>query len=233
MIKSRHNILVRNTCVCDFPYIAELSGIVYQLSLPWSERQLSSHLKVFPEGQFVAFDEDLGRVVGMASSLIIHWEDYNIKESWCDFTDNGMFTNHDPLHGRTLYGADIMVHPSYQGRGIGGMLYKARRALVESLALLRIRAGGRLRGYYRYADRLTAEEYVIKVICGEITDPTLSFQLKQGFYVLDVVSGYLPEDPDSLGYAAVIEWINKLVAKPADYAGRDATLASIFAAHKI
>ena len=39
--------------------------------------------------------------------------------------------------------------------------------------------------------------------------------------MLAVVSGYLPNDPKSLGYAAVIEWINPSVATPEAYAGRD------------
>ncbi|MBI1941235.1 MAG: hypothetical protein HYS33_06980, partial [Acidobacteria bacterium] len=56
---------------------------------------------------------------------------------------------------------------------------------------------------------------------GELRDATLSFQLKQGFHVLAVASGYLFHDPESSGYAAVIEWLNPLVATPADYAGRD------------
>jgi hypothetical protein len=68
---------------------------------------------------------------------------------------------------------------------------------------------------------LSAEDYVIKVIKGELGDPTLSFQLKQCFHVLAVVSGYLRHDPESLGYAAVIEWLNERVAKTEDYARRD------------
>jgi len=43
---------------------------------------------------------------------------------------------------------------------------------------------------------------------GELRDPTLSFQLARGFTVIGVVSGYLRFDPESLGWAAVIEWRN-------------------------
>jgi hypothetical protein len=114
-----------------------------------------------------------------------------------------------------------MVAPDAQGGGVGKKLYAARRELVERLGLLRIRAGARLRGYYKYAPHLSAEDYVIKVIKGELSDPTLSFQLNQEFHVLAVVSNYLRHDPESLGYAAIIEWLNKIVAKPEDYAGRD------------
>jgi hypothetical protein len=101
-----------------------------------------------------------------------------------------------------------MVAPALQGPGIGTRLYEARRALVRRLGLRRIRAGARLRGYHRVADRMTPEEYVRAVERGELYDPTLSFQLKRGFRVLAVVGGYLRHDPESLGYAAVIEWLN-------------------------
>lgn len=213
--------IVRNTAPADFPGIIELSRQVYAGSPPWNVPQLESHLKVFPEGQFVAVEADTQRVVGMAASLIVLWDDYDMSMSWRDFTDSGFFTNHDPEHGRTLYGAEIMVQPDLQGQGIGKQLYVARRALVESRGLLRIRAGARLRGYHQYAGEMSAEEYLIRVVNHELADPTLTFQLKQGFHVLGVVSDYLRHDPESLGYAALIEWINRKVAKPKDYAHRD------------
>ena len=93
--------------------------------------------------------------------------------------------------------------------------------VVQRLGLLRIRAGARLRGYGRYAKRLTAEEYVLGVLAGRLRDPTLSFQLREGFRVFAVVSDYLKNDPESLGYAALIEWLNPDVATPADSASRD------------
>ncbi len=198
-----------------------MCGEVYTSGAPWNEDQLASHLRVFPEGQFVAVDETSQRVVGMAASLRVYWDDYDMKSSWRDFTDQGMFTNHDPVHGRTLYGAEVMVHPSMQGRGIGSRIYQARRDLVQRLGLLRIRAGARLRAYHAHSSRMSAEEYVIAVIRGDLKDPTLSFQLRHGFQVMGVVSGYLRHDPESLGYAAVIEWINSDVAKAEDYAGQD------------
>jgi GNAT superfamily N-acetyltransferase len=225
MNKQPPEIIIRHTRPEDFPGIIEMSRAVYPDSPPWSEEQLASHLRVFPEGQLVAVEQDSQRVVGMAASLVILWDDYDLKTSWRDFTDRGYFTNHDPARGRTLYGAEVMVHPQQQRQGIGKKLYAARRELVERLGLLRIRAGARLRNYHRYADRMSAEEYAIKVIRGEPRDPTLSFQLKQGFHVLAVAPNYLRHDPESLGYAAIIEWINQRVAQPEDDAGRDLRFA--------
>lgn len=224
-------VIVRNMQPADFAGIIEMCQAVYRESLPWREEQLASHLRVFSEGQFVVVETGTSRVLGMAASLIIKWDDYDMSAGWRDFTDHGMFTNHDPVNGRTLYGAEVMVHPSAQRRGIGTKLYSARRELVERLGLLRIRAAARLRGYHKHAGQLSAEQYVEKIVKGELKDPTLSFQLRHDFQVVGVVSGYLQRDPESLGYAAVIEWLNPLAldtpatAIPAGgtHAGRDRT----------
>lgn len=211
------SILIRQTSASDYEAIVELCSSVYPASPVWTREQILSHLKVFPEGQLVAEDQSTGKLVGMAASLIIRWDDYELGGSWRDFTGGGSFQNHDPANGRTLYGAEIMVHPHSQGSGIGKLLYVRRREIAERLGLLRIRAGARLRGYGTYAGQMKPDEYVIEVIRGKLFDPTLTFQLKQGFSVLSLVSGYLRHDPESLGYAAVIEWINDRVAKPEDY----------------
>ena len=203
-------VKVRNTLPDDFPRIVDLTKRVYTNATPWEREQLASHIKVFPEGQFVAVDEN-EKVVGMAASLIVKWDDYRFDNNWKDFTDGGFFTNHDPIYGHTLYGAEVMVDPDCRSRGVGSLLYKARRALVERLGLLRIRAGARLRGYWRYAQKMTAKEYADAVVRGVLKDPTLSFQLKNGFRVLAVVPGYLRHDPESGGHAALIEWVNREV----------------------
>jgi ribosomal protein S18 acetylase RimI-like enzyme len=202
------DVLVRNTQPADFASIVELSRICYPDDEPWTEEQLASHLRVFPEGQLVAVDRSTGRVIGMAASLIVRWDDYDLDGNWQDYTANGTFRNHDPERGRTLYGAEIMVHPVMRRMGIARRLYQARKDLTTHLGLLRIRAAGRLRGFHRYAAQMRVEDYVNAVARGTLTDPTLSFQLAQGFRVIGIVKHYLGSDSESLGHAAVIEWIN-------------------------
>ncbi len=223
-------VVVRHTRFEDGDQIVDLCERVYPFSPPWSKPQLASHLEVFPEGQFVAEERPGGRIVGMAASLVIHWDDYDFQENWRDFTDHGMFTNHDMERGRTLYGAEIMVDPASRGQGVGSKIYRARRELVRRLKLLRIRAGARLRGYSRHSSEMSPEEYVIRVIRGELRDPTLSFQIKHGFHVLAVVQDYLRKDPESLGNAAVIEWINREVATPGDQVERESAFELEFQA---
>lgn len=204
-------VTIRQTRPEDFPGIIRVCLAVYPESRPWREDQLASHLTVFPEGQLVAVTAD-DHVVGVASSLIIYWNDYDVTEGWADFTDRGMFTNHDPVKGRTLYGAEVMVDPAEQGQGIGHLLYAERRAIARRFELLRIRAGARLRGYAEHAGAMDADSYVRRVVAGDLGDPTLSFQLKEDFHVLAVVPNYLGSDPESQGHAAVIEWLNRDVA---------------------
>lgn len=210
---------VRHTRASDFAGIIELTRKVYPEAKPWSVAQLESHLEMFPEGQFVAVTER-GTIVGMSASLIVRWDDYEATADWKVFTEQGTFTNHDPARGRTLYGAEVMVDPEWQGRGVGRQLYDARQTLAMRLRLLRIRAGARLRGYAAFAKDMTPGDYVAAVVRGEQRDPTLSFQLRRGFRVIGLADGYLVNDPESQGHAALIEWLNPEVATPADYASQ-------------
>lgn len=124
------------------------------------------------------------------------------------------------------------MDPEYRGMGIGRMLYQARQEIVRKYRLKRIRAGARLRGYSKFKDRFTPEEYAIEVASKRIFDPTLSFQLNQGFAVLDVAKNYLFNDPESLGYAAVIEWLNPEVATDRDIKRQKDTETLFFANKK-
>lgn len=204
----RPPVVARNLRHEDIEGVIEISRRVYPESRPWRPDQLASHIERFGEGQFVAEETASGTLLGLASSLIIRWDGYRVDDDWRTFTDRGMFTNHDPEGGKTLYAAEVMVRPDAQRRGVGSVLYQARRGLVERLGLRRIRGAGRLRGYHRVADRMSAVDYVRAVVRGEQRDPTLSFQLRHGFEVIAVVSNYLPNDPESLGWAAVFEWLN-------------------------
>jgi len=207
----------------DIDDIIALCRRVYPSSPPWTATQLHSHHEIFAEGQQVARTTD-GRLVGMSASLIVRWDEYDALGSWRDFTSAGTFTNHDPVFGKTLYGAEIMVDPSVQGLGVGSSLYHARRALAETRGLLRIRAGARLAGYGAVHLHVTPWEYVLDVVSARRRDPTLSFQLRRGFHVFDVVHGYLEHDPASRGWAALIQWVNPALATRTDYGVADPRL---------
>lgn len=213
-------IRVRNTTTSDFEGIRALGAEVYPDDTPYTDEYLQAQVDVFPEGQFVAVDIDSQRVVGMASTLIVDWDDYQVSASWTEITGGGLLTTHNPL-GRTMYAADVLVHPEMQGRGVGRQIYSVRRELAIRLKMIRIRAGARLAGYEPFADRMTPDEYTLKVVNGELRDPTLSFQLGRGFHVIAVILDYLYDDPASQNHAALIEWINHRVARRKHYQARD------------
>jgi len=155
-MESTDQVGVRHTEPRDFDAIGALCKRVYPDTRPWQPEELASHRRLFPEGQLVAVHGAQERVVGMCASLIVHWDDYATLGCWEEFTANGMFTNHDPTHGHTLYGAEIIVDPALQGHGVGHHLYSARFAMVEHLGLRRIRGGARLRDYHNYAETMSA-----------------------------------------------------------------------------
>ena len=198
-------INVRNTRPEDIPELIALQARVYPGIPPWSRRKLREQLEVFPQGQIVAEGEN--GLVGCASSLIVLWDDWSESHSWKEITGAGTFDNHNPL-GRTLYGAEVFVDPNLQGQGIGHFLYEGRRKLCRAMNLKRIIACGRLPGYRAYAHDMSAEFYAQKVVWGDLVDPVLSFQIKEGFSYCGVIENYIPEDLDSHGYASLIVWLN-------------------------
>jgi ribosomal protein S18 acetylase RimI-like enzyme len=182
----------------SFPYLAKYGNI-------WHTEELESHIRIFPQGQFVAAEPD-GTVVGSASTLIVSLKTEYADHTWCKITTDGLFTNHDPK-GDSLYGADISTHPRYRHEGIGTMLYGARKELALKLSLRRMIAGGRLYNYCEQASKMSALQYANEVVAGKMHDPVLSFELDNGFRFIKILSNYL-SDVRSLNYASFIEWKN-------------------------
>jgi GNAT superfamily N-acetyltransferase len=202
-------VIVRNTQPEDIARIVELQKESFpylsRYGNVWHPEELESHLRIFPQGQFVAVEPD-GMIVGSASTLIVILEPEYAEHTWKEITGNGMFTNHNST-GDSLYGADISTHPKHRHEGIGGMLYEARKELVAKWNLRRMIAGGRLFNYTEYAERMSPYEYADKVMKGELKDPVLSFELDNGFRFVKILSNYL-DDVRSLNYASFIEWLN-------------------------
>lgn len=171
----------------------------------WRDHQIEHLLKLFPEGQLCIKVDD--KLVGAALSLIINYKSLGDNHTYKDATGNYEFSSHTPK-GDVLYGIEIFIHPEYRGLRLGRRLYDARKELCEKMNLRAIIAGARLPRYGEYADKLTPKEYIEKVKHKELYDPTLTFQLSNGFHVRRIQKGYMPGDAESMEYAALIEWIN-------------------------
>ena len=167
----------------------------------YTERYYELQFDAFPEGQMLA--ESDGRVVGYATSLIVQLEDDAQTYTYEEITGGGTFATHDPS-GDTLYGADIGVDEAFRGLGISRMLYDARKRLMQRYNLRRMVAYGRIPGYNEYAGKMTADEYVQKVVNGEILDVSLRAHLSAGYSVKKVLLDFL-WDNSSLNYSTLLE----------------------------
>ena len=185
--------LVELQILC-YPTLADTS----RLKAPHFE----SHLRIFPEGQWVALAGD--RVVGMSAGFLYSFDFDHPHHTFDEIIDYGYFTRHDP-QGQYFYGADVSVHPAYRRRGIGRRLYDARKELVRQRGLKGIVAGAMIPGFAHYKHVMDAPTYVARVVAGEIFDPTLSMQLRQGFRVRGLLPNYLP-DTATDGWSVLIEW---------------------------
>jgi predicted amidohydrolase len=198
-------IKVRRLKESDYERVVEMQKISFPTMKPWSANQFTSLLKIFPEGQLgVEVDKNL---VASSSSLILNFDEYTEAHSWSDLTEGGYITNHDPA-GETLYGIEIMVAPEYRGMKLSRRLYSARQKLAREKNLKRIVIGGRIPNYHLYADKLSATQYVEKVMDKKIYDPVLTAQLANGFVLKRLLPDYLPSDTESKGYATFLEWTN-------------------------
>jgi len=204
----KNRIIIRRMENKDIPKIVELQKIAFPHmaaeGVYWKPDQLESHLKIFPEGQFVA--EYNGKIVGSCSSLIIQLKSEYEQHTWKDACGDSFFKNHNPS-GDSLYGADVSSHPDYRRLGIATKLYDARKTLAIELNLRRIIAGARLFNYCEHAQEFSPLEYVQMVKRHKVKEPVLSFQIRNGFKFIKILPNYM-KDPRSLNNATFIEWKN-------------------------
>ena len=169
-----------------------------------SAEDIRAYAHTFPEGYFVAMVD--GEPVGMGAGIFLDFDFDEPQHTIASITGDHQCGNHDP-DGDWYYGTDITVLPSHRGRGIGGMLYERRKALVKEHGKLGIIAGGSLPGFFEHKATMTIQDYVEKVVSGELRDPTLTFQMDNGFEVRGLLENYLEDEADD-GWAALIVWEN-------------------------
>ncbi|HVV86755.1 MAG TPA: bifunctional GNAT family N-acetyltransferase/carbon-nitrogen hydrolase family protein [Kofleriaceae bacterium] len=202
---NRARLVLRGLRKPDFEAVVSLQQRCFPAIDPWTREQFESQLAIFPEGQLgVEID---GTLVAASSSLIVDEEDFGSYHTFNEVADHGFIRNHDP-EGDTLYGIDIVVDPGHRGERLARRIYEARKDLAQRRNLRAIMIAGRIPGYGRHADKMSAEEYVRRVVRKDLKDPVLTSQLAQGFAIREVLRGYLPQDVESAGYAVFMEWLN-------------------------
>lgn len=198
-------IKVRPLTMDDYDDLVAMARICFPGMEAWSREQIESQLRIFPEGQLCV--EIDGQLAASASSLILEYDPKLEWHNWKAVADGGYIRNHKPK-GDTLYGIEIMVHPEFRGMKLSRRLYDARKELCRERNLARIVIAGRLPGYSKHADKMSAREYIDQVLSRNLYDQVLTAQLANGFSVKGLIPNYLPSDKESCGYATYLEWTN-------------------------
>lgn len=160
--------------------------------------------RIFPEGFFVVLDGE--RVVGQGAGIFLDFDFAHPQHNILSITGIHQCGNHSP-EGAWYYGTDIAVDPAYRRRGIGSMLYNLRKQLVRRHGKRGILGGGHMPGFADHKQTMSAAEYIDKVVRGELYDPTLSFQLHNGFKVVCALENYLKDEATD-SWSALIRWDN-------------------------
>ena len=160
--------------------------------------------KVFPEGFFVVLDGD--QVAGQGAGIFLDFDFDHPQHSIAGITGDHQCANHNP-GGAWYYGTDMVVHPQYRRRGIGKRLYEVRKDLVQRHNKKGIIAGGHMPGYADHKGKMDTETYLKKVASGELYDPTLSFQMENGFRIVTILRNYIRDEVTN-GDSALIVWDN-------------------------
>jgi GNAT superfamily N-acetyltransferase len=168
------------------------------------EKHFLRQCEIFPAGNFVAIVDRW--IVGLGAGFLIDFDFDHPNHAFSDITAGHYYTNHMP-DGDWYYGADISVHPDYRRKGIGSSLYAARKDIVRRLNRRGIVAGGLIPDFAHHKHVMTVQEYVDKVVAGELHDSTLSFQLRRGFRVCGLIENYI-DDSASDNWATLIVWDN-------------------------
>lgn len=202
------SIIIRNYTKEDFDELIDIQRECFPPPFPselwWNTEQLSNHVTLFPEGALCI--EIDGKVVSSLTGLCVNFDPTHPSHTWADITDQGYITNHD-ANGNTLYIVDISVRPTYRSLGLGKIMMQSMYHIVIEKGLDRLLGGGRMPGYHKYANKLTAEAYKDAIVTGEIKDPVITFLLRCGRLPVAVVENYL-DDEESLNYGLLMEWKN-------------------------
>lgn len=184
---------------CDA--LAALEAVVFPTLAPeewFTSEMYRAQVAAFPDGQLVALartPEGMQIVGGTTTFRTGETFESEHPPYYFDFIGRGTLTTHEP-DGEWLYGIGLMVHPQFRRLGVGSKIYQARQALVRRLNLRGELVAGLLPGYARYRDTLSVEDYAARVVAGELADPTLTMQLRNGFTFRRLLPGFI-HDPRS------------------------------------
>ncbi|WP_059172663.1 GNAT family N-acetyltransferase [Bacillus sp. FJAT-27445] len=202
------SVCIRTYNEDDFDGLIKIQSECFPPPFPsdlwWNKEQLANHVEIFPEGALCVLVD--GELAGSLTGLRVNFDPAHPEHTWEEVTDNGYIRTHLP-EGNSLYIVDISVRPKYRKLGLGKLLMHAMYHVVIEQGIDRLVGGSRMPGYQKVASSMAPEQYLEKVMAGELKDPVITFLLRCGRVPVAVVKDYL-EDEESGNFAVIMEWKN-------------------------
>jgi GNAT superfamily N-acetyltransferase len=188
--------------------LADLERASYPTANPedlYDAPSLRALARDFADGCFAGFDGE--ELVAMGLGIRCRFDLAHPQHTIADIVPKDPSTSGHVPDGPWYYGTGISTQPDYRRRGIGSELYDLRKGVCRRLDLRGIVAGGVIPGYADHKHEMSADDYIGEVRAGRLYDPTLSFQLENGFEAPTALADYI-EDEAVDNYAALIVWHN-------------------------
>ncbi|MFD1032275.1 GNAT family N-acetyltransferase [Metaplanococcus flavidus] len=206
-----YKAIIRNYRQADFKDLIEIQRECFPPPFPdellWNEKQLANHIKYYPEGALCV--EIDGKLAGSLTGMLTDFNPNHSTHNWEEVTDRGYITTHNP-DGKSFYIVDVGVKPAFRKMEIGKLLQQAAYERVIEDGLERVIGGGRMPGFKYFSADMSAEQYVDKVLAGEMKDPVITFLMRSGRTPVKLVENYL-DDEDSRDFALLMEWKNPFI----------------------
>ncbi len=209
---SSKDILIRSAKLGDVEKLITIDKKAWNSMHHYSKEHIVSQIKTFPEGILCALVD--GTIEGFVVAEIINYDTTNPDlPNWYKITDNGFIKKTHNSKGNTLYGVSLSVLPKANPK-VSKLLPEAIGKLAIKYNLKQAVLGGRIPSYHKYADKMTAEEYIqAKRKSGRPLDPEIYFYQKFGLKVIKTIPNYF-KDPGSLNYGILLVWVNPFFGKP-------------------
>lgn len=206
------DLRVRQARIEDIPEIIMVEDEAWPKELRATEDMFRARIETFSQGVIVAENSD--RIVGVIVGEIVNY-DFSTPTfpSWSDISDSGYIRGSHNPRGDTVYGVDLSVSPLANG-GTSRALMMAMGKLVIALNLKQGVLGARMPRYHKFADKMSAEEYLrAKTKSGRYLDPEVGFYHKFGFEVVRVMPNYI-NDSESCDNGVLLLWKNPFFGWP-------------------
>lgn len=205
----------------DFRLAAEgdISGIVSLEKDVWGdnaadEEKIYSRIKTFPEGNIIALSNN--QVVGYVAIQFVD----NVAEmpnfSWAEITDNGKIAKSHKPNGKYVYGINMSVHHSMNGKDLATIL------AIQGLSVMILQnkkgsfLGSRIPGFRNYkasSPNIDVCDYIKLRRNGKLRDYELRLYEKEGLFPVKVLVDYFPDEA-SLNYGVLVYRRNQFYNLP-------------------